>query len=80
MQFRIVSEAVASTSASTIDHTIAAFILRRRQQRCPNAGPDDFVMSLPGGSRIAGFDSGGRRVLTAARLLLDPITGRKRGI
>ena len=58
----------------------AEFILRRRQQRCPNAGPDDFVISLPDGSRIAGFDSGVRRALTAAGLLLDPITGKKRGI
>jgi len=58
----------------------AEFILRRRQQRCPNAGPDDFVMGLPDGSRIADFDSGVRRVLTAAGLLNDPITDRKRGI
>ena len=58
----------------------AEFILRRRKQRCPDAGPDDFVMSLPDGSRIAGFDSGVRRVLTAAGLLLDPITGKRRGI
>jgi integrase len=64
----------------TVPMQNAEFILRRRQQRCPNAGPDDFVMSLPDGSRIAGFDSGVRRVLTAAGLLQDPVTGRKRGI
>ena len=64
----------------TVPMRNAEFILRRRQQRCPNAGTDDFVMSLPDGSLIAGFDSGVRRVLTAAGLLLDPITGKKRGI
>jgi integrase len=64
----------------TVPMRNAEFILRRRQQRCPKAGPDDFVMSLPDGSRIAGFDSGVRRVLKAAGLLLDPVTGRQRGI
>jgi integrase len=64
----------------TVPMRNAEFILRRRQQRCPNAGPDDFVMSLPDGSRIAGFDSGVRRALTAAGLLNDQITGKVRGI
>lgn len=58
----------------------ARFVLERRKQRCPNAGPDDFVMALPDGSMFNTFDSGVAGVLTLAGLRKDPRTGRNRGI
>lgn len=56
------------------------YVLERRKQRCPNAGPDDYVMALPDGTLFNTFDSGVARALTLAGLRKDPKTGRNRGI
>ncbi|HUQ34887.1 MAG TPA: hypothetical protein VM144_00770 [Aestuariivirga sp.] len=55
-------------------------ILDRRKLRCPDHKETDFVMAFPDGSLQSGFDSGVRRLLKAAGLLIDPQTGRNRGI
>jgi hypothetical protein len=56
------------------------YVLERRKLRCPNAGPDDYVMALPDGSMFNTFDSGVAGVLNLAGLRTDPKTGRNRGI
>lgn len=56
------------------------YVLERRKLRCPNAGPDDYVMALPDGTLFNTFDSGVARALTLAGLRKDPKTGRNRGI
>jgi hypothetical protein len=56
------------------------FVLERRKLRCPNAGPEDFVMALPDGLLFNTFDSGVAGVLTLAGLRKDPKSGRNRGI
>jgi hypothetical protein len=56
------------------------YVLERRKLRCPNAGPEDYVMALPDGSMFNTFDSGLAGVLTQAGLRKDPKTGRNRGI
>lgn len=56
------------------------YVLERRKLRCPNAGPDDYVMALPDGSMFNTFDSGVAGVLALAGVRKDPKTGRNRGI
>jgi hypothetical protein len=56
------------------------YVLERRKLRCPDAGPDDYVMALPDGSMFNTFDSGVAGVLTLAGVRKDPKTGRNRGI
>jgi integrase len=56
------------------------FVLERRKLRCPNAGPEDYVMALPDGTLFNTFDSGVGGVLTLAGLRKDPKSGRNRGI
>jgi hypothetical protein len=34
------------------------YVLERRKLRCPDAGPEDFVMALPDGAMFNTFDSG----------------------
>jgi hypothetical protein len=53
---------------------------RRRTLRCPDHKDTDFVMALPDGSLPSRYDSGVRRLLKSAGLLIDPKTGRNRGI
>lgn len=53
---------------------------RRKTFRCPDHTDTDFVMAFPDGTLQSGFDSGVRRLLKAAGLLIDPQTGRNRGI
>ena len=56
------------------------FVLERRKLRCPDAGPEDYVMALPDGTLFNTFDSGVGGVLTLAGLRKDPKSGRNRGI
>ena len=56
------------------------YVLERRKLRCPNAGPEDFVMALPDGKLFNTFDSGVAGVLNLAGLRKDPKSGRNRGI
>ena len=56
------------------------YVLERRKLRCPNAGPEDFVMALPDGVMFNTFDSGVAGVLNLAGLRKDPKSGRNRGI
>ena len=59
----------------------AQFVLeRRKQKRCPNHKPDDFVLAYPNGHLVNSFDSGIRRVFAAAGVLKDPKTGKNRTI
>jgi integrase len=53
---------------------------RRKTLRCPDHKDTDFVMALPDGSLPSRYDSGVRRLLKSAGLLIDPKTGRNRGI
>lgn len=59
---------------------VRAILDRRRTFRCPDHKDTDFVMALPDGSLPSRYDSGVRRLLKSAGLLIDPKTGRNRGI
>jgi len=53
---------------------------RRRTLRCPDHKDTDFVMALPDGTLPSRYNSGVKRLLKSAGLLIDPTTGRSRGI